>query len=120
MSHSEMVATLQFCLGVIRARLADRQYHDQRWFWELRENVALFALRSQLTEFADLDVAPLSLETQQSLLKSHPLLAPYDPPRADPPSGDRRALQSAMRQKIASTFLAAPPLPKPGSSAHGV
>lgn len=114
MSHDELVATLKYCLAVIRSRLADERYQHQRWFWELRENVALYALRSQLHDLYDLDVPPLSAEQCDQVLRTHPLLAPHQslPVAASSPEQDR--LQKTIRRKLAQSYLATPPVITPG------
>jgi hypothetical protein len=110
-SHDELIATLQYCLAVIREHLADEHYQHQRWFWELRENVALYALRSQLYDLRDLDVPPLSAEQRQNVLQTHPLLASHQPMPAPATSPQQQALQQTIRRKLAQSYLAAPSLP---------
>lgn len=115
MTHDELIATLKYCLAVIRSRLVDDRYQYQRWFWELREKVALYALRSQFHDLRDLDVAPLSIDQRREVLKTHPLLAPHQPTPVTPSSSEQRTLQNAIRRKLAKSYLAAPP-PSPPSA----
>ncbi len=114
MSHDELVATLQYCLAVIRSRLTDERYQHQRWFWELRENVALYALRSQLHDLCDLDVPPLSAEQCDRVLRTHSLLAPHQSTPVTPNSPEQDRLQKSIRRKLAQSYLAAPPVITPG------
>ena len=119
MPSRESIARLQFCLRVIREKLIDPRLAAQRWFWELRENVALFALRSMLNDFDDLKVSELSPDEQRETLATHPLLMPYLPPAISPTSMERRDLQAAIRRKVAQSYLAPSPPPQPAPRANG-
>lgn len=120
MAGRESIARLQFCLLVIREKLVDPRFAAQRWFWELREKVALFALRSLLNAFDDLNVPELSPEEQRAVLETHPLLMPYLPPPISPASTERGDLQAAIRRKVAQSYLAPVPPPQPAPKTNGV
>jgi len=79
MAAEETLSRLQYCLAVIERRLADDRRRD-RWLWELRQNVALFALRRLQRAGAQSNEPPLSEAERLDVLAAHPLLAPLAPP----------------------------------------
>ncbi len=120
MPGKESIARLQFGLRMIREKMVDPRLAEQRWFWELRENVTLFALRSLLNSFDDLHEPELSPEEQRAALDTHPLLMPYLPPAISPTSRERQDLQAAMRRKVEQSYLAPALPPQPAPRANGV
>ena len=104
--HIENLATIKFCIEKIKGIMTQKSL-ENHWLWEVRLKIAQY-VHSYL-KLHDKEKKPnqhiLSEEEKQEIVKSHPLLQPFDQASIGITVEQRNKIQKEIYDKIHKMYL---------------